>query len=91
MENGLQCSLEIETASWQIGENGHSKHNETQRDQNAQWENQAAYALNKDSWLKNMMWMGEGLVLGVINNCKKIMCQYSSCKSQHDMGMLQDI
>lgn len=26
--SALQCSLEIEAASWQIGENHHSKHNE---------------------------------------------------------------
>lgn len=52
MENDLHCSLEIETASWQIGENGHSKYNETQWDQNAQWENQAAYALNGTQLVK---------------------------------------
>lgn len=43
----LQGSSEIEVASQQIGENGPSKHSETQRGQNAQWENQAAEALNR--------------------------------------------
>lgn len=52
MKNDLQCSLEIETDSWQIGENGHSKHNETQWDQNAQWENRTAYALNRRQLVK---------------------------------------
>lgn len=52
MVHDLQCSLEIEAASWQIGENGHSKHNETQGDKIAQWENQAAYALNRRQLVK---------------------------------------
>lgn len=53
MVNELQCSLKKEAASWKIGENGHSKHHETQRGQNAQWENQAAKALNRRQLAKD--------------------------------------